>query len=217
VYKLYAIKRPEEFCNAEDPFYLAPRTIPATNEHDKWFTKNRVGEKKLGQLLKVMCEEAGLDQNKKLTNHATRKTLVSKLRDNGIAPTDIIQISGHKNMQSVLNYSSLSETKHRQISEILNTSHIKKSKNESIRKNCTSSSVQETLSLQQQATSLLPEATDAPHVRSVDFSNLQSPGNPIETAASNVSVNIDGQSNQNFQSLFAGSTVNIQNFSVYMK
>ncbi len=87
-----------------------------------------------------------------------------------------------------------------------------------LEKNCTSSSVQETLSLQQQATSLLPEATDAqPHVRLVDFSNLQSPGNPIETAASNVSVNIDGQSNQNFQSLFAGSTVNIQNFSVYMK
>ena len=134
-----------------------------------------------------MCEEAGLDKNKKLTNHATRKTLVSKLRDNDIAPTDIIQISGHKNMQSVLNYSSLSETKHRQISEILNKTNNKKMKNESmttITKNCTSTDVQESLHLQQQEASFLPEATD-PHVRPVHVSNLPSSGTPTVTAASN--------------------------------
>ena len=51
MYKLYAIKRPEEFLNPEDPFYLAPRTIPATNEDDKWFTKNRVGEKKTWKII----------------------------------------------------------------------------------------------------------------------------------------------------------------------
>ncbi|XP_052220980.1 uncharacterized protein LOC127837711 [Dreissena polymorpha] len=68
MYKLYAIKRPEEFLNPEDPFNLDPRTISATNEDYKWFTKNRVGDKKLGKLLKSMCKEAGLDKNKKLTN-----------------------------------------------------------------------------------------------------------------------------------------------------
>ena len=122
-------------------------------------------------------------------------------------------------MQSVLNYSSLSETKHRQISEILNKTNNKIMKNESmttITKNCTSSDVQESLHLQQQEASFLPEATD-PHVRPVHVSNLPSSGTPSVTAASNVSVNMYGRINQSVQSLFAGATVNIHNFSVYMK
>ena len=58
--------------------------------------KMTLGEKKIGGLLKAMAVDGGLDQNKRLTNHSTRKHLVQKLRDSGIAPTDIMQISGHK-------------------------------------------------------------------------------------------------------------------------
>ena len=53
-------------------------------------------------MLKVMCTEGSLNPSKNLTNHATRKHLISKLRDSGVAPTDIMQISGHKNLQSSL-------------------------------------------------------------------------------------------------------------------
>jgi hypothetical protein len=41
----------------------------------------------------------------------TRKRTVEQLRDEGIAPIDILQITGHKNVQSILNYSTLSEKK----------------------------------------------------------------------------------------------------------
>ena len=50
---------------------------------------------------------------------------MSKLRDSGVAPTDIMQISGHKNIQSVLNYSTMSEIKHKEISSILTGKKMK--------------------------------------------------------------------------------------------
>jgi integrase len=50
--------------------------------------------------------KAGLDTNKRLTNHSARKYLVQKLKDNNVENTDIMQISGHKSVQSVRNYSA---------------------------------------------------------------------------------------------------------------
>jgi hypothetical protein len=44
----------------------------------------------------VMKQKAGLDINKRLTNHSARKYLVQKLKDNNVEDTDIMQISGHK-------------------------------------------------------------------------------------------------------------------------
>ena len=46
---------------------------------------------------------------KKFTNHSERKNLVQKLSDESVPPTDILQISGHRNVQSVLNHSSIRE------------------------------------------------------------------------------------------------------------
>ena len=86
-----------------------------------------VGEKKIGSLLKVMAKDGGLDENKRFTNHSTRKHLVQKLRDSGIAPTDIMQISGHRNIQSVTNYSTMSEEKHKKCSNLLSNTRLSSS------------------------------------------------------------------------------------------
>jgi hypothetical protein len=51
--------------------------------------------------MKTMKQKAGLDTNKRLTNHSARKYLVQKLKDNNVEDTDIMQISGHKSVQSV--------------------------------------------------------------------------------------------------------------------
>ena len=48
-------------------------------------------------------------ENKRLTNHSAHKHLVQKLNDNEIPPTQIMQITGHRNVNSVNNYSPLSE------------------------------------------------------------------------------------------------------------
>lgn len=74
------------------------------------FCVNSWGKGKLSGLVKKMAADASLDPNRRLTNHSARKYLVKKLRDSGIPPTDIMQISGHKNIQSVMNYSSVSES-----------------------------------------------------------------------------------------------------------
>ena len=57
-----------------------------------------------------MVNEARLGlENKRLTNHSARKHLVQKLNDNKIPPTQTMQITGHRNVNSVNNYSSLSD------------------------------------------------------------------------------------------------------------
>ena len=56
------------------------------------------------------------------TNHSGRETLVQKLQDNDVSPNQIVQITGHKNLQSINNYSSLRERQMENISKILSSS-----------------------------------------------------------------------------------------------
>ena len=56
------------------------------------------------------------------TNHSGRKTLVQKLQDNDVPPNQIVQVTGHKNLQSVNYYSSLRERQMENISKILSSS-----------------------------------------------------------------------------------------------
>jgi 23S rRNA U2552 (ribose-2'-O)-methylase RlmE/FtsJ len=44
---------------------------------------------------------------------------VQKLRENNVEGIDIMQISGHKNVAFINNYSTLSEERHKKISNIL--------------------------------------------------------------------------------------------------
>ena len=54
-----------------------------------------------------MAEKARRGPNVK--NHSGRKTMIQTLTNNDIQATDIIQLSGHKNLQSVTNYTVVSE------------------------------------------------------------------------------------------------------------
>lgn len=67
--------------------------------------------------MKRMSEKAGLGPN--LTNHSGRKTMMQTLTNNNIPPTDIIQISGHKNLQSVTNYATVSHNQQMKMSQAL--------------------------------------------------------------------------------------------------
>jgi hypothetical protein len=100
-----------------DPFYLASRTIPLEDSKTNiWFLRQKVGERKLAGL---MTESGKLDINKRLTSHSARKYLLQKIREHNVEGTDSMQISGHKNVASINNYSNKSEKKHKQISKIL--------------------------------------------------------------------------------------------------
>ena len=121
VYKFYASKRPESMQTDDSPFYLAVNNIqPSSLSVKPWYKVQPIGVNKLNSLLKDMVNEAHLGlENKRLTNHSARKHLVQKLNDNEIPPTQIMQITGHRNVNSVNNYSSLSDKQKEKISGIL--------------------------------------------------------------------------------------------------
>jgi hypothetical protein len=54
MYKIYTEKRPLDFSGPEDPFYLAPRTIPLDDSRSaRWFLKQKVGQKKLSIVTQI--------------------------------------------------------------------------------------------------------------------------------------------------------------------
>ena len=113
------LRDPMDFPRTMTLFYLSKRTIPLTDDRsDLWYLKQKVGEKKLASFMKEMASKANFT-GKKLTNHSARKHLVQKLRDENVPPTDIMQISGHRNVQSVLNYSSIAEKQQKTYSHLL--------------------------------------------------------------------------------------------------
>ncbi|XP_062579483.1 uncharacterized protein LOC134241461 [Saccostrea cucullata] len=124
VYKKYASLRPQGFSEPNDPFYIATRTIPLSDTRsDKWFMKQRLGVNKIGKILNNMVEKCPkLSESwKRLTNTSTRKYCVQKLREENIAPTDIMQVTGHKNVNSIINYSEVTIKKQQEMSVLLST------------------------------------------------------------------------------------------------
>ena len=79
-----------------------------------------MGVNKLNSLMKTMAQKAGLNAEN-LSNHSGRKRMIQKLNDQEVPPTPIMLISGHKNVQNLNNYSSLSEKQQHNISNILSS------------------------------------------------------------------------------------------------
>jgi len=108
VYKLFAQKRSDSMKEAESPFYLAVNHVKARSTLSKsWIKGSKVDVNKLGRLMKKMAYKSGLE-NPKLRNHRAQKAMVQTLSDQGVPPTHIAQLSGHKNLKNIKNYSSLS-------------------------------------------------------------------------------------------------------------
>ncbi|KAL3890019.1 hypothetical protein ACJMK2_002319 [Sinanodonta woodiana] len=65
-----------------------------------------------------MMTETGLSpSNKRITPYSVQKHLIQKLNDEEIPANQVVQISGHKSINSLNNYNNLSPT---QIRKILN-------------------------------------------------------------------------------------------------
>ena len=119
-YRQYASKRPDDMNNKVSPFYLAINHSDTRNPASgkPWFKSAPMGVNKLNALLKTMAQKAELDTSN-LSNHSARKRMIQKLREQNVPPTQIMQVSGHKNVQSINNYSCLSVQQQRDISNIL--------------------------------------------------------------------------------------------------
>ena len=108
----------------DSPFYLAVNYFKTESElkseGSKWFKSQPLYVNQLNSLMKEMTETAEIFV--KTINHSRRKTLVQKPQDNDVSPSQIVQITGHKNLQSINNYSSLRERQMENISKILSSS-----------------------------------------------------------------------------------------------
>ena len=116
----YKEHRPAHRLDENSPFYLAINTeIPKIGK--SWYKNSPLGVNSLRSMMKNMVNASSKlhATNRKLVNHSTRKHLVQKLVNNNVPPTEIAQITGHKNINSINNYSTVSVQKQQHISAIL--------------------------------------------------------------------------------------------------
>ena len=96
------LKRPAEMCHENSPFYLAINT-PLPKPGKKLFKSSPLGVNSLRSMMNNMRKDADFNTDRKLVNHSTRKHLIQKLVDNEIPANEIIQVTGHKNVNSLNN------------------------------------------------------------------------------------------------------------------
>ncbi|KAH3809401.1 hypothetical protein DPMN_137767 [Dreissena polymorpha] len=75
-------------------------------------------------MLKAMAKDAGFLKHKRITNHSVHKFLVQKLRNANIPPTETMAITGHKNVQSITNYSNISVEQQQKCSFLLSPVNV---------------------------------------------------------------------------------------------
>ena len=105
-HKVYAEKRPAEMKTDDAPFYLVVKNAKS-GFGKPWLKKAPVGVTKHNTLMKTMAQKAELGPN--LKNHSGRKTMIQTLVNNDVPPTDFMQLPGHKNVQSITSYSTVSQ------------------------------------------------------------------------------------------------------------
>lgn len=112
----------EEFLNrrplemrTSGPLYLAIIQRPKT---EVWYAKSRMGEHKLGSIMKTLAKALNLE-GKRISNHSTRKSVVAKLKKAGQPRHKIIQITGHANECSLDDYDEIEEDERRALSHII--------------------------------------------------------------------------------------------------
>ena len=85
-----------------DVFFQQARTCSNVVSKDVWYNGRPMGEGTLSGLMPKISSEANL--SKIYTNHCIRVTLITLLSNEGVDDTDIIAVSGHKNVQSLIPY-----------------------------------------------------------------------------------------------------------------
>ena len=116
--KKYLDKRPAEL-KTTGPVYLSVIDKPQTSV---WYKKMSMGKNTINNIVKTMKENSPLKdvcQDKKLTNHSARKTVVQKLKSSGIPKCEIKNITVHSSKQGLDDYDSRDENEQRIMSNII--------------------------------------------------------------------------------------------------
>lgn len=126
-YKMYALKRPANLPE-DSPFYI--RICQAYAKSGRWYFETPMGHNTLDTIIKKATDRVGIHSEKHaiISNHSVRKTTVKTLKKAGVADTDIQQVTGHANVQSINSYNEFDIEDHENISHAL--SHYKSPEND---------------------------------------------------------------------------------------
>lgn len=98
-----------------DRLFLTPNPAWRMNPHG-WFKNMPVGVNEISKWMKSIAEEAGVDTSiKRITNHSSRATAVSRLAKAGVGEQQLIKITGHSNANSIKPYLQMDEDHHADI------------------------------------------------------------------------------------------------------
>lgn len=114
LYLLFKEKRPS--LDPSMKFYLGINKH-WENTDSPWYIRQPMGKNTIGSMARTMSEAAGFTARH--TNHSGRKTAITTLLEAGCQPTEVAQISGHKNLQSLNHYHSISVEKQKEMSTII--------------------------------------------------------------------------------------------------
>ena len=132
-YKLFKARRPQKANSPESPFYLAVNH-QTWRQSQVWYKSSPLGKNEIGKFMSTAAKNAGLAaQYKKISNHSVRKTSISRLLDAGVPENFVMQLSGHKNLQSLSSYKSASITHQRHMSDTLSRGSMSNNGTTSIR------------------------------------------------------------------------------------
>ena len=122
IYNIFLSHRPQESLGTDAPFFLAmiPQEKIVSNT---WYYNRPLGKNKLGEFLSNTASILGQESNSsrsKISNHSARKTSITTLLNNNVHPLHVMQLSGHKNIESLNHYNVASKQQQRNMSNILN-------------------------------------------------------------------------------------------------
>ena len=118
LFEQYIAHRPTEMCSKDSPFWLA---INYQAQNGKFLKKQRMGEKKINTLVKEMVANIASAEGHRFRNHSTRKTFINSLLQNQVERSDICQLSGHRNVQSIDSYAHTPVETQRRMSSLINS------------------------------------------------------------------------------------------------
>ncbi len=116
VYKEYMRRRPADCLSLESRFYLRP--VKHFETSDTWFSREPLGKNTLCNFGKRMASQANITTTRK-SNHSARKTAIELLLHENVPPTNVMQITGHKNVQSLNSYATMSLAQQQSVSHII--------------------------------------------------------------------------------------------------
>ena len=91
-------------------------TIIPRETSNTWYSKTRMGQHRMRQIMKSVASCLPPESNKKITNHSTRKTVVAELKNAGQPPHKIIQVTAHARESSLDDFDEITVSERRELS-----------------------------------------------------------------------------------------------------